>query len=140
MKLKYNFINFLWNWSLYRNGCMTYKLHLLQTFFRKMYREINLLLVLCYSSCRKWGPPICWQISHWYNSKKFCDTCWSSSSELCRVTFQISICKASRACSLFLINVSWDSNHIYLELPCKLIFWLTLIYDCELCIYRYSFS
>jgi hypothetical protein len=133
-----NFINFLWNYSLYRNGCITYKLHFLQTFFRKMYREIHLLLVLCYSGCWKWRPPICRQILHWYNNNKFCDTCWSSLSELCRV--QISIFKASRAGSLFLINVSLDSNHIYLELACELIFWLTLIYDCELSIYRYSFS
>jgi hypothetical protein len=74
--------------------------------FRKLYREIHLLPVLCYSSCWKWTP-ICWQISHWYTSNKFCDTCWSSSSELCRITFQISICKASRACSLFPNYVSW---------------------------------
>jgi len=113
MKLKSNFINFLWNHSLYRNGHMTYKLHFLQSFFMKMYREIHLLLVLCYSSCWKWGSPICLQISHWYNSNKFCDTCWSSSSELCGVTFQISVFKASRAWILFLINVSWDSNHIF---------------------------
>jgi len=50
-----------------------------------MHREVHLLLVLCYNSCWKWGPPISWQFSHWYNSNKFCDTCWSSSSELCRV-------------------------------------------------------
>jgi len=42
-----------------------------------MYREIHLVLVLCYSSCWKWEPPICQEISHWYNSNKFCDTSWS---------------------------------------------------------------
>ena len=107
MKLKSNFINFLWNCSLYRNGHMTYKLHFIQTLFIKMCREIHVLLVLCYSSCWNWGPPICSLIYHW-SSNKFCDICWSSSSGLCRITFQISICKSCRACSLFLIYVSWD--------------------------------
>jgi hypothetical protein len=35
MKLKSIFINFLWNCSLYRNGCMIYKLHFLLTFLGK---------------------------------------------------------------------------------------------------------